>query len=471
MYELVTEQIKEVEKAVIGMGEYKFKLAYTHLEVPSNKWFLMTSEQRQRHLKKVIDMSSVSLEDASTSSSSVVPGTTRSLSIPPENCGITTVSAELLEATWKKAGKLLDNPGNICPAPGMSGAMCVASESGEKPHIVSKTKKGSLACDDSCLAWKSNKLCSHVLAVAEEWGCLNDFISWYRRLKTLGNYTAVCMYNQSKDVGRKPGDCRRKGSQNKKPDIEAYVDPLANASIPTNHSLQQHSSASFSSLLNVAQEQEVASQAHEMSASQQHATSQSASAQQRSSQPLSSHTIQPNTVATPACHQAVTIQSSHNTIINNAVVAALAQLLQPNQTGSTNQISHCLLNTPLLQTHQPMSPPVVTSSYPFDVKFLTPAIKICAGCRSGYTRAPDGKNCPAPHDLCLVHKEQHLYYNTVNARQQLSSLSNVHYHVNVKCPRIRFMNFDPCAVRIPDDVRNKLVAVHKKFLLETFGIC
>jgi len=33
-------------------------------------------------------------------------------------------------------------------------AMCVASDSGEKPHIVSRTKKGSLACDNNCLAWK-----------------------------------------------------------------------------------------------------------------------------------------------------------------------------------------------------------------------------------------------------------------------------------------------------------------------------
>ena len=151
---------------------------------------------------------------------------TRTLFISPENCGITTVSAELLEATWKNAERVLDNPGSICPAPGMSGAMCVVSESGEKPHIVSNTKKGSLACGDSCLAWKSNKLCSHVLAVAEDWGCLNEFISWYRWLKTFGNYTAVCMYNQPKDLGRKPGDSRRRGSHVKKPDIETYADPL-----------------------------------------------------------------------------------------------------------------------------------------------------------------------------------------------------------------------------------------------------
>lgn len=64
----------------------------------------------------------------------------------------------------------------------------------------------------------------------------------------------------------------------------------------------------------------------------------------------------------------------------------------------------------------------MVASYPFQVKFLTPAIKICAGCRKGYLRSEDGR-APPPLDICLVHKEQHLYYNVVNAKQQLSSLS------------------------------------------------
>ena len=55
---------------------------------------------------------------------------------------------------------------------------------------------------------------------------------------------------------------------------------------------------------------------------------------------------------------------------------------------------------------------------PFQVKILTPAIKICAGCQNGYAWGEDG-----PLDLRLVHKEQHLYYNVVNGKQQLSYLN------------------------------------------------
>ena len=100
--------------------------------------------------------------------SAVGDTTVRRLSIPPERSGITTISPELLERTWKKAEKLLNTPGSICMAPGMPDAMCVASESGMKPHIVSKTNRGSLTCDEACIAWKSQIFCSHVLAVAEE---------------------------------------------------------------------------------------------------------------------------------------------------------------------------------------------------------------------------------------------------------------------------------------------------------------
>ena len=50
MFDLVNTQSKEVEKAVFGMGEYRFKPAYESLEVESSKWFMMSNDQRQKHL-------------------------------------------------------------------------------------------------------------------------------------------------------------------------------------------------------------------------------------------------------------------------------------------------------------------------------------------------------------------------------------------------------------------------------------
>ena len=210
------------------MGEYRFKPAYKSLEGESSKWFKMSCDQHQKHLKRVGSMQCTSFEvDAASSPDSKL----KSLSIPPDKSGITNLSSELLERTWSKAEKLLNTAGSICAAPGMQEAMCVASESGSKPHIVCKTKKGTFACDEACLAWKSQKQCSHVLAVSEEKECLEEFLIAYKRSKTTGNYTSVSTHNQPKNVGKKPGSTKRKGpSQYKKPEIETYIDPLATSS-------------------------------------------------------------------------------------------------------------------------------------------------------------------------------------------------------------------------------------------------
>ena len=173
MYDLIENQSKEVEKAVYGMGEYQFKAAYKSLEVDSSKWFMMSSEQRQEHLRKVLLMQNTQFEEGTPFTSGI--NQSKHLLIPPEHSGIISLSSELLNRTWMKAERLLNASGSICVAPRMEGAMCVASETGSKTHIVSTSKKGSLLCDEAYLAWKSQRLCSHVLAVAEEKGCLDDF--------------------------------------------------------------------------------------------------------------------------------------------------------------------------------------------------------------------------------------------------------------------------------------------------------
>ena len=113
--------------------------------------------------------------------------------------------------------------------------------------------------------------------------------------------------------------------------------------------------------------------------------------------------------------------------------------------------------------------PVVSASS-FQVKFLTASIKVCAGCRNGYQRGPGGKGLPSPpHNLCLVRKEQHLFYNVATGRQQLSAPKNVHYRANLMCPKARCQSFDRSQVQIPDEVREQHLPEHWLFLLQTYG--
>ncbi len=69
MFELVVAQSNEVEKAVIGMGEYRFKAAYRSI---TDKWFVMSSEQRHAHLKKVFAMECTPVESESAVNSSCI---------------------------------------------------------------------------------------------------------------------------------------------------------------------------------------------------------------------------------------------------------------------------------------------------------------------------------------------------------------------------------------------------------------
>ena len=74
----------------------------------------------------------------------------------------------------EKSRKASHKEGSICKAPGLVDAMCVVSETATRPHFVSKLKNGIFAGDESCIAWKSQKFCSHVLAVCEQKQCLEE---------------------------------------------------------------------------------------------------------------------------------------------------------------------------------------------------------------------------------------------------------------------------------------------------------
>ena len=62
--ELIDEQEKEVERAVIGRGKYRIREEYAHLQVNESQWFGMSKEQRQAHLKKVSHAAVISTKTA-----------------------------------------------------------------------------------------------------------------------------------------------------------------------------------------------------------------------------------------------------------------------------------------------------------------------------------------------------------------------------------------------------------------------
>lgn len=64
--EVIDEQEREIERAVIGRGKYEFKEEYSHLKVSEVKWFKMSKEEREAHLKKVSQARLSSMSYSST---------------------------------------------------------------------------------------------------------------------------------------------------------------------------------------------------------------------------------------------------------------------------------------------------------------------------------------------------------------------------------------------------------------------
>jgi hypothetical protein len=220
--ELVNEQQKELERAVIGRGKYQLKQQYQYLQVAESKWFLMTPEQRKNHLSKLhsvalkstieggaldlcpkpAELTSLQLSSHSNEDSSVQISTS-SLSVDVSTAAtLVNIPISCLEGMWIKAKRLMETDGAIAPAPGQpSEARMVLSYSGKTPHMVTPKKNGDFSCDSSCPNWKSLGICSHSVAVAETNGQLRLFLS--SKKKKSPNVTSLLTTNMPKGRGRK----------------------------------------------------------------------------------------------------------------------------------------------------------------------------------------------------------------------------------------------------------------------------
>ena len=198
--ELVNEQQKELERAVIGRGKYQLKQQYQYLQVAESKWFLMTPEQRKNHLSKLQSMALKSTIEGDTldlcpkpteftspqlssHSNSPMQISTSTLSVDVSIAAtLVNIPITCLEGIWVKAKRLMETNGAIAPAPGQpSEARMVLSYSGKTPHMVTPKKNGDFSCDSSCPNWKSLGICSHSVAVAETNGQLRFFYHQKRK--------------------------------------------------------------------------------------------------------------------------------------------------------------------------------------------------------------------------------------------------------------------------------------------------
>lgn len=119
LQELIKEQEREFEKAIIGRGKYELRTQYRSWHIPESKWFAMNSKQREMHLKKFAGASLNDIpecdagihigRDASISSTlSVQLDTFADQVRVPRNC---------LEGIWNKAAEIPEASDSIVKAP------------------------------------------------------------------------------------------------------------------------------------------------------------------------------------------------------------------------------------------------------------------------------------------------------------------------------------------------------------------
>ena len=109
--QFIDEQERELERAVIGRGKYKFRKEFLYLEIAEDDWFRMSREQRERHLKKVAQTNLCVREETHNESAQ--------LPISPEEFhpGL-KIPLSSIQGIWKKAVEIVCDPANISAAPG-----------------------------------------------------------------------------------------------------------------------------------------------------------------------------------------------------------------------------------------------------------------------------------------------------------------------------------------------------------------
>ena len=464
--ELVDEQECELEKAVIGIGEYTFNNEFKHLEIPLSSWSCMTQAQRQKHLNHIRNIMLQAAKIPSTKPVNIIShhqesASSNYLTICEQRFNVDKcqLSNDILKDMFRKAEMLVSAPNSICPSPGSSNAKLVESKSGQRPHYV--TKKGSYkyCCDIDCTMWKCSKLCSHTIACAFQDGSLQQFLS---QISGPPSLYALSKAGTTSKAGKKPQ--KRKASAKSTTKLYSEI-----ADITT----KPHASASTTdncSLSTVAVQSQPIKPTGDTSVS-------SISTQPSAISP--SINITQSTPQTTSGGAAINIQSPSICIAQ--VMPQTSSLFTSTSSSSNNSLAglqtsslNNMLATVLTQV---LSAPqaqtgVIDPNHLFWVMFVCGNISRCKGCSGRILKAPNNKPLPPPDDLVIQHKEHVLFQNPKSGMFQLShDLRNVYYHPHMKCIQQVFPLFHPTQhLRISNDILSKLTPEHKQYILNKFSL-
>ena len=183
MKQINAKQQRNVDRAVFDEGSYTFKPNVKALGASSAETSRLTEKQRAAILRRFYDFVPICemresspeelVEDESSDSSDqMATSPCPPFSVPYQALDLPPI---LYDEMWSKAAHLVNEKGSIVSAPHSCTSWMVASASSIKPNFVTKNKNRRFSCD--CRGYHEKELCSHVLAVAEENGCLHEMLT------------------------------------------------------------------------------------------------------------------------------------------------------------------------------------------------------------------------------------------------------------------------------------------------------
>ena len=221
------QHVSELEKSVIGRGEWLLLSDYKFLQIPEEKWFSRMSEGgRKAHIKKVLSCPiSVPAVNGATVCNS-------SLSVPVEKCRLFSSCTSMVENMWKKAEELVEGNG-VTFVPWDEDAYLVKSFSTSHPHIVKCTRQpGDLfkfSCDEKCQMFKGFSICVHTVSAAHYSSKLLPFIEHFNASTSVSgpdDLSAIAHAGLSvASAGRKGGIPKRKRKRQNTPIESSSIRP------------------------------------------------------------------------------------------------------------------------------------------------------------------------------------------------------------------------------------------------------
>ena len=152
------EQEREVERAVIWRGKYRFRPQYCHTRKyqRANCILSVSDVTDAKEAAFYSDVSGSSTSQESTGSGVSVSSLLEKLE--PLSC---CLGLPLVRGIARKADEILQSDNGVAPAPGnCESAKMGMRKSGKPPHLVIPKRNGGIACDSDCPHFKSAGICS-----------------------------------------------------------------------------------------------------------------------------------------------------------------------------------------------------------------------------------------------------------------------------------------------------------------------